>query len=257
MGGGYSPPIHFYGITMNKVNPRLNLFLRNVYSYDISSCHYVILKNLGYDISSIDKDIKEKRNIQIGKMMKENSRITEVLRETTNNLISEYFIRNDIKDDDIVIRLYDGFISTKKLRETSKYIQLELRCIYQHFLASIDRLKYIGLDMDGNVTIKGIPNRYEEMDKIYSEIIKINFNNKTTIFKTLQEIKDRILYSDEVQLYCIPISEKYYTIFFKKLGQIPISNTAIKMIDTADIDKEKYFDIYVKQFTQSISLVFR
>jgi hypothetical protein len=242
---------------MNKINPKLNLFLQNVYSYDISSCHYVILKNLGYDVSSIDETNKEKRNIKIGLMMKENSRVAEVLRETTNNLISEYFVRNEIKDNDIVIRLYDGFISTRKLWETSKYIQLELRCIYQTFLASIDRLKYIALDLDNNVTIKGVANRYKAMDDIFSEIIRINYNNKKVIFKSLQEIKDKIMYSDDVNLYAIPVREKYCSIFFKKLGQLPITSSSIGIIDANDIDKEKYFNMYIKPFTQSISLVFK
>ena len=111
--------------------------------------------------------------------------------------------------------------------------------------------------MNNNVTIKGISNRYEEMDKIYSDIIRINYNNKSIIFKALKEIKDKIVYSDNVNLYAIPVSEKYYSIFFKRIGQLPISTTAIRMIDTSDIDKERYFNMYIKPFTQSISLVFK
>ena len=96
-----------------KINKNLKLVLRDIYSYDISTCHYNILKKYGFNLSKINKDDKITRNIQIGQMMKSNSQITSLLRNTTNSLIDEYINKNGIEEDDIVIRQYDGMIITK------------------------------------------------------------------------------------------------------------------------------------------------
>ena len=242
---------------MAKINSRLNLFLRNVYSYDISSCHYRLMEKMGFDISDIDQENKEKRNIQIGKRIKDSPILGEILRETTNNLISEYLTRNDIKEEEVVIRLYDGFICTKKLKETTKYIQIDLRSIYQYMVTSVDRLRYIALDTNNNAVIKGLANRYPEMDKVLEELLRINFNSKNQIFKSLQDIKNKILSSDNEKLFCIPVTEDKYSVFFKGYGQLIIGKSSIRMLDTDEIDKEKYFNLYVRPFTESIVLEFK
>lgn len=234
------------------INKTINLVLKDVYSYDISSCHYNILKQFGFDISEIDKDNKEKRNITIGKMMKENPRITSILRDTTNNLITEYLNINNIKSDSVVTIQYDGFISTKPLKELNLYIPLELRTIYNILIISNDRSKYIALDYNGNLDVKGVAHKYTEMDKIYRKILEINFTSKKVIFENLQKIKNEILFGEDVKLYGIPTDDNNYNIIFNGYGIIPISQSAITMIDPTDIEKEKYFDVYVRPFTESI-----
>ena len=238
------------------INKNCRLVLRDVYSYDISSCHYNILKSLNYDISKIEKDDKLKRNIQIGMLMRDNPKLTSIIRSTTESIIDEYILRNKIYEHDIIIRQYDGFITTKLLKENlEQYLPLELRSVFSIFIISIDRTKFIATD--GNqVSIKGISNRYDEIDKIYKKVLFTNFANKDSIFINLQNIKDEILNSDNPLLYCIPSGEKKFNVFLKQYGQFEISDSMTRIIDTDDIDKEKYFEYYIRPFFESIVIEF-
>lgn len=238
------------------INKNCKLFLKDIYSYDISACHYNILKSLNYNISNIEKDDKLKRNIQIGKLMKNNLKLTNLIRTTTESLIDEYIIRNKILKDDIIIRQYDGFITTKLLKETTdQYLPIDLKEIFSIFIISSDRTMFIATD-GINYSIKGIPYRYEKIDKIYERILKINYANKYSIFVELQNIKDEILNSLDPLLYCIPLNDNKYNIFLKEYGQFEISDSLSKVLDVNDIDKEKYFNFYFKPFFESIVIEF-
>lgn len=239
------------------INRSSKLFLSNVYSYDITACHYTILERLGLDISHLDKENKTQRNIQIGIMMRNNPKLSPILRNITDSTISEYIVRNNINEEDIIIRQYDGILTTKKLNETTDiYLPLELRSIFQVFIISIDRSKYIGLDDKFKVVVKGVPNKYKAIEKIYEEILKINYANKPSIFKKLHEIKNKILHGNDSELYGIPCSDDLFTILFKKYGQINVTQSMLSIMDTEDIDKEKYYDLYFKQFFESIVVEF-
>ena len=198
------------------INKFCRLFLNNVYSYDISACHYNILKSLNYDISNIEKNDKLKRNIQIGKLMKGNPQLTNTIRSITESLIDEYILRNKLLKDDIIIRQYDGFMSLKPLKQTTdQYLPIDLQTIFSVFIISLDRTKFIATD--GNkISIKGIPNRYQEIDNIFKKILFINYANKNSIFVSLQNIKDEILTSQNPKLYCIPSGEEKYNIFLQQ-----------------------------------------
>lgn len=238
------------------INKKCKLFLRDVYSYDISACHYNVLKNMNYDMSNIDKNNKLKRNIQIGKLMRDNPKLTSIIRSTTESLIDEYILRNNILDDDIIIRQYDGFITTKLLKETtSQYLPIDLKEIFSVFIISIDRNMFIATD-GINYSIKGISNRYEKIDEIYKKILRINYVNKSSVFLELQKIKDYILNSNDSFLYCIPTEENKFNIILKQYGQFEVSDSMVKILDTNDIDKEKYFDLYIRPFTESITVEF-
>jgi hypothetical protein len=189
-----------------ELNVNLNLILKDVFLYDIEACHYTILKNLGYDMSGINYEDKFERNKQIGQMMKDNPRLTSLLRNKTESTINEYILKNNVLKDEIVIRQYDGIIITRGLRERNiNEIPLEMRKHFEIFIMSFDRTKYIALDSKGKITIKGVPFRYPEMDTIYEKVCKINFSNKSAIFKSLQKIKDHILSSSDPQLFGVPL----------------------------------------------------
>ncbi len=238
------------------ISKNCKLFMRDVYLYDISSCHYTIMENLGFDLSKIDKTNKEKRNTQIGLLMRDNPRLTSILRSTTTSLINEYLLRNNITDDDLIIRQYDGVITKKPIKEiVNPSMPLELRSIFQVMIISFNRNMYIAND-GTNVIIKGVPHRYDSIDNIYKEIVSINYLNKESVFKSLQNIKDKILSSDDVSLYCIPTEEDKYAVFFKQYGQLEVSKSMARIMDTDDIDKKYYFTYYIEPFTKSITVEF-
>lgn len=237
-------------------NKSCKLFNRNVFSYDISSCHYQIAKKLGLDLSKIDKNDKKQRNIQIGLMMRNNPKLINVIRQTTESLINEYLLLNDLKEDDLIIRQYDGFITKKTLKITSLSIPIDLRNSFINMIISCDRKMYIA-NTDEKVIIKGLSKKYEKINKILENILKINFANKSSIFSTLQKIKDDFFDSEDPLLFAIPSSEKNKCyVVVKKYGEIEISDGVLNSMDIDDIDKRFYYDFYIKPFTKSIVLEF-
>jgi hypothetical protein len=72
----------------------------------------------------------------------------------------------------------------------------------------------------------------------------------------MQNIKNEILTSTNPLLYCIPSGENKYNIFLKQYGQFEISETLIKILDTSDIDRQRYFDFYIQPFFDSITVEF-
>jgi hypothetical protein len=189
-------------------------------------------------------------------LMRDNPKLTSIIRSTTESIIDEYILRNKISNQDLIIRQYDGFITTKLLKENiTQYLPIELRVIFSVFIISSDRTMFIATD--GNqISLKGISNRYDEIDKIYKKVLFINYANKESIFISLEDIKDEILNSTNPWLYCIPSGDKKFHVFLKQYGSFEISDTMVKIIDTNDIDKEKYFEYYLRPFFESIVIEF-
>jgi len=240
-----------------KIQTIHKLVLRDIYSYDISACHYNILKQHNIDVSQLEKNDKLIRNIQIGKMMRNNPRITSLLRNTTKSLIDEYIIANKIKEDEIILRQYDGIIITKVLHTTDlNNMPLEYRHHFEIFICSFDRSMYIARASNHDIKIKGVPFRYKQMDNIYEQICRINYANKTSIFKSLQRIKDKFMVDNNFDLFGIPINDKKVNVFLKGYGEIEISKSTLKIIDIDDIDRERYFKFYIEPFTKSITAQF-
>jgi len=241
-----------------QINKHMKMFLSNVYLYDIESCHYSIMQNLGLDMSGIEQENKIERNIQIGKMMRKNPKLTSLLRNTTRSIIDEYIRVNEITEDDIVIRQYDGILLNKKrLRITDlKGIPLNIRKEFLAFISSIDRKKYIGLDNEMKTSIKGVPYRYDEMDKIYQAICKVNYTNKESVFRQLQKIKDHIMTTNNTKLFGIPVGNDKFNIFLKGYGQVEVTRSTLKIMDSDDIDRDRYFNFYIAPFTKSIVVDF-
>lgn len=236
------------------INKTCKLFLKDVYLYDLSSCHYTIMDQLGFNMSQIDKNDKLKRNTQIGLLMKENPRLINVLRTTTISIVNEYIKLNNIKEDELILNAYDGIITTKRLTVTTdKYIPFDLQKYYEFMVISFDRQKYLARTYD-KIDIKGVPHRYPEMDEMIRRLLKLNFANKKAIFVGLQKIKDEVIKGENIKLYCIPTGEKEYSVFFKKYGETHIKKNMIKILDPSDIDTEKYFNLYLRTFCESIVL---
>ena len=235
------------------INTTHRLFLRDIYSYDITACHYIILKKHNIDITNLERDNKKIRNTQIGKMMRDNSRITSLLRNITNSLIDEYIMVNDIKNDEIILRQYDGIITSKVLSVTNlNNMPLEYRHHFEVFISSFNKKMYLAKASNSDIIIKGVPFRYKLMDEVYEQICKINYANKTAIFKSLQRIKDNFIRNRNPNLFGIPVNDTNVNIFLKEYGEIEISKSALRILDINDIDREQYFKFYIEPFVKSI-----
>jgi hypothetical protein len=236
-----------------KLNENLRLILKDVYVYDIEACHYTILKNLGFDLSNIDPNDKLGRNIEIGKMMRENPRITSLLRTTTDSIIDDYINQNDVKDNEIIIRQYDGIILTRRLQITNiGHMPLDLRKTFRIFISSINRDMYIAVDSNNEISAKGVPHIYNEIKVIYKEVCKIMDLNRSSRFKHLQRLKDNFFTVDNPKLFGIPIKNEKYNIFLIGYGELEISKSTLRIMDCDDIDRNQYFKHYIEPFTKSI-----
>jgi hypothetical protein len=235
---------------------KYNFIFKNVYSYDIPSCHYNILKNSGYDVSEIPTNSKIERNTFIGKLMKDDKDLSKFLRKTTKQIIDFYIDSNFIKQTDILLRQYDGFYTSKYLNLNLKSdlpAKLELQNLYDIFIFSINKKMYLGVDYSKNeYLIKGVPLNYDEMKIIYRKILNLNFLNVKSIFNQLKKIQLYISNSDKIKLYSIPVGDDEYKIFFKDMGEIILTKKALKLVDISEIDKEKYFQLYLEPFFKSI-----
>ena len=229
------------------------LIIKDVYSYDIPSCHYSILQNMGFDLSNIPKDDKLQRNIAIGLLMRSNPSF-KILRDITESIMEQYLILNDVTQDDIIIRQYDGILLRRPLQYLpEKELSLKLQNMFTTLITTVDKDRYIAFD--GNVVkIKGVPSRYEKMDQYLRQIAKINFTNISVIFKKLQDIKDEILFGEDIYDYCIPDGDNTSHVYFLKYGHAKINNSMIKLISHREIDKSIYFQEYIKPFSQAIAI---
>jgi len=238
-----------------KINEKSKLVLNNIFLYDVESCHYNILESLGYDISNIIKDDKNKRNIQIGYLMKKYPNMINILRKITEAMVSDFLIRNKITDQDIITRQYDGLL-LNPIKIIDDNTSLKLRDVYINFIISSDRSSYIAINNKNEITAKGIANKYEKMNDFYLKLLKINFLSKESIFRSLQRIKDELINNEDPEIFIIQTDDQYCEINLLKYGKMKISETVIQMIDCNDIDKEIYFNKYLKPFIDSIVVEF-
>lgn len=233
------------------------LIIRDVFSYDIEACHYNLLKKFGYDMKQIDRGNKIKRNIQIGKIMRDNETIKTRLRETTANIIDDYISFNELTEEDIIIRQYDGLILNKRLLETTKSVlPIALQNRYDIVLISIDRNKYIAFDSVKNkIKIKGVPNLYDGIKKYYKMLIKIvDIENKSRILDNLQKMKLSFIEEKDLNVFSLPVNDDEVDIMFKEFGQIKIKRNTLYYMDDDEVDKNFYYDVYLHSFIQSIIL---
>ena len=233
------------------------LIIRDVFSYDIEACHYNLLKKFGYDMNNIDRDEKLKRNIQIGKIMRDNESIKTRLRETTKRIIDDYIKFNELEEKDIIIRQYDGLIIKKRLMETEKSaLPIALQNRFDIVLISIDKNKYIAFDnLKNKIKVKGVPHLYDGIKEYYKRLIKIvDIERKSRILDNLQKFRTSFFKEKDIETFAIPSSKDEVEIIFKSFGQIKVKrNTLYYMVDD-EIDKNFYYDFYLHSFIQSIIL---
>ena len=207
---------------------------------------------MNYDLKNINKENKLERNIAIGKLMRENPKLTSILRKTTETIIDELIDRNNLKEEEIVLRQYDGIMTTRFLRDLNfGNVPISLRKTFEIFISSYKRNMYIAKDTSGNISIKGVSNRYDAMDLIYRKILQISFYNKEIIFKSLDKIKKFFDTTNNVKIFAIPKGD-VYTIYVRGFGPIEVTKPTLNLLDASDINREIYFKNYIQPFTKSI-----
>jgi hypothetical protein len=233
------------------------LIVRDVFSYDIVACHYNLLEKFQYNMTNIDKNNKLKRNIQIGKIMRDNESIKTRLRETTSRIIDDYISFNELREEDIIIRQYDGLLTTKRLMETEKSVlPIVMQNRYDIFLISIERGMYIAFDnLKKRVKVKGVPSMYEGIQKYYEKLVRIvDIENKSRVLDNLEKLKQSFYNETDMNIFAIPVDENDVEIMFKSFGQIKVKRNTLYYMTEDEVDKEFYYDFYLHSFIQSVIL---
>ena len=235
---------------LNKTSP---FILHDLYFYDIKSCYYQLSQTINFEMSEVvDINNKQERNIALGKEQIDNPDLQKFFQETTEGIVDYYLYMNGILEDEIVLRQRDGFIITKMLSDNSSIMKLDFREFINFMIISLDRKKYMTISSDG-VTIKGMPNQYPGIHKVYDKFKNLNFYNKKVLFKQLKKLKEWFLEEQDLSLFSIDKADKKI-IITKKFGLLEIK-PGIK-IDTNSVDRHKYYELYLKDFIDPIFLYF-
>ena len=228
-----------------------SFFYTDIYFYDIPMCHYSLLKNIGYDVSYIDTHDKFERNRNIGLIIKKFPRVGKLLRKMTISVVDNYIHINNINKSDIILRQYDSLFLKRPMKIVNTSVEMPLRHIFDKMVFSTNKKGYVGLTNKNKVIIKGISNRYPNMDEYLKKFIRFNFSSKKTTLIALQKLKNNLLDSNDYRDFLIPNGKNSFTIC-KKYGQIEIKKSFLKIMDLDEIDKIKFYNIYLKPFIQSL-----
>jgi hypothetical protein len=232
------------------INQDCRLILRDLYSYDIQSAHATILQKQNFDFKNVDLEDKKQRNIFIGQQQIGNENLSQFLMESVDSLVKYYLKENNVSGDEIITIQKDGCILKRMLDVTDDFIELKYRGFIDFLILTPDRKKYLYLS-DGKIVVKGMSHFYEELNKVYQLFANISFYDKSFLFEQMEHIKQMFYYSDDKKLFLIPREERSFVISTYK-GDIETKDA--EMISMNQINRDRYFNHYVKDFLNSIFL---
>lgn len=233
-----------------EISKNCHLVLTTLFSYDFSTCAYNLLKSIGWDLSNINYDDKEKRNIQIGLLQRDNPRLAKFLLNSITNLVNHYFIINDITKDNLVVRARDGFIIKKKMNILDHTMPIDLRSVISKFIISTDRKKYLAIHMNGDVEVKGIKNKTVDVS-FYNLFKNLDFSTKRSLLIGLERMRQTILDSENI-LWFSTKDEDNYNVPIIGSGILKLNKASLHLIDSGEIDKHFLWEEYVWPFARSI-----
>ena len=233
------------------INTKCDLVQKDVYLYDMKSCYYKISETVFYDLRGIDKDDKEARNIALGKEQIDNPNLQKFLADEADSIIDYYLHENGILPEDIILRQRDGFIINQLLIDNNSLMKIDLREHICTMIITLDRKKYLTIS-DQGVTVKGMPNKYEGIDKFYNKLQNLNLFSKKGLFKQLKKLKEEFFSTTDINVFLIKRGDKDLLIT-KRAGLIEVKS---KNILLKAIDRQKYYDLYLRDFIDPLILYY-
>ena len=231
-----------------KINNKCPLILNHLYFYDFKSCYPTLLKNIGYEFES-NLENKEQRNIELGLLQKENKQVYEFLSNSADSLITYYLEENNVSDNNIILVQKDGFIIKEEIKNSSDFMKLDLREIIDTMIITPDRKKYIWWN-ENKLDVKGVVNFYEGLLVVYKLFKNMTFYNKKMLFKQMDYIKKYMFEQTNKEFFVI--DKDGIKIIQTNKGPMKINSLDSFSID--NVNKEKYFKHYFKEFLDSIYL---
>jgi hypothetical protein len=232
------------------INQTCSLILHDLYGYDIVSAYPTILGKQFYDFKDIDLDNKTERNIFIGTQQRGNQNLSQFLIKSAESLVDFYLLENELNEDEIIATQRDGFIVKKILKNDDQFIDMKLREYIDFLLISPDREKYLYLS-DDEIIVKGMPFYYDGLQIFYRLFSKLNFYDKSVLFEQLNQIKNQILFCEDVKPFLIPRDEESFIVITFK-GNLEVKDP--DFVSITSIDRYKYYQHFFKGFLGSVYL---
>jgi hypothetical protein len=233
-----------------EISKNCPLIISNLFSYDFSACAYNLLKSIGWDLSNIEFDNKEKRNIQIGLLQRDNEKLAKFLTSSINNLVDYYFKINNIKTENLIVRAKDGFIINKKMAILDHTMPIDLRSLISKIIISSDRKKYLAIHVNGNIEVKGIRNKPVDVS-FYKLFRNLSFSTNRNLLSGIENIRQAILNSENI-LWFTTIDDNNYIVPILGSGMLKLNRSSLQLIDPEEIDKTFLWDEYIWPFARSI-----
>jgi hypothetical protein len=234
------------------INKSCNLVLQDLYLYDFKSAYPRILDGIDWDFQDVDLANKYDRNIAIGLAQRNNENLSSFLMNTVGSLLQFYLAENNVNEKDIIVTQRDGFILNTFLSNTDEFLELDFREHIQLMVITPDRKKYLTIS-DQGVTVKGLQNKYDALDSVYELFSKLNLYSKKVLFKQLNRIKDRVIHGEDKKFYMVEVGDRK-AVLTKTHGTLVVADD--RMFNLKDIDTQKYYDHYFKEFLEAIFLEF-
>ena len=200
------------------INLETPLVLSSLYEYDFSSCYYTILKNVHFDLSKINPENKQKRNIALGILQKNNPMISNFLLEKTNLLIDLYLSENNISPEEVIIRQRDGVILSKPMTKLNITMPIDFRGDILKLIFSVKRNSFLFLNSKGKVIVKGI--KKPANSDFYNSFKNLDFCNKSNMINGLERIRLNIMSSLNILQFAFEDGDELL---------LPISNGSMKV----------------------------
>lgn len=240
-------------------NEDANLYNENCYDYDINRCFATILKEHNLiDLTSIEK---ERANIAIGNIIKDNKRLyTEILKKTTREILQEYIRINNITIDDVICIERDGFILNKYINNSTKIFNkynIRLKNKYNLLLINPGNIREMLLLSEDGVRLKGMSEKSIGIEEfIYKHLKNYPVLSKQELYKRISNMQREFYTTDEISIFLInKMKDNIFRLYCKE-GTVDINNISdmneYKATDFK-IDRQYYYQKYLYNFLNIIA----
>lgn len=233
------------------MNVPSSLVYSDVYEYDFSACSYNILKNLGWNTTAINPTNKEKRNIQIGYLQRDNPRLADYIQSSMEQLIDFYLEINELSKSDVLLRQKDGIITTKRLDKIDETMPLEFRGIISKLIFTLDRKQWLILYQNGMVSVKGIRDKPCDVS-FYSYFQNLDFTSTQNLINGIESFRRKIYTGTTIMWYCKEFDDEHIVVPIVGEGLIKLRKSIVMTLSSNDIEKTFLWNEYIWPFIRSI-----
>lgn len=227
-----------------------NLALSNLFQYDFSACYYNILKNTGFDVSTLPFEDKKKRNILIGYLQKNNKSLANYLSSSVENLVDFYLEQNNISFEDIILRQKDGLVLKKPMEKTNITMPINFVGVISKLIFTVDRNRWLILYDNGTCVTKGFSNLPIDTD-FFNLFKNLDYSNSRNLSIGMERIR-QIIHNTDNKHWFFTEDDDGYIVPIKNMGLMKFRKTAAENIDPSELDRSHLWIEFVWPLCRSL-----